>query len=80
MKTFRNSDLVRAGRLIPNRATLCYHDAKFCYHIFAGKTLHGKNQIWRPRLGKVSEHFVNILSSLHFDIASKCPLTKLGES
>ena len=73
MKTFRNSDLVRAGRLIPNRATLCYH-------ILAGKTLHGKNKYGGPGSAKS----VNI--SLKFEVHStltlpvKCPLTKLGES
>ena len=32
MKTFRNSDWLRAVRLNPNSAILCYRSANLCYH------------------------------------------------
>ena len=32
IKKFRNSDWLRAVRLIPNSAILCYHSANLCYH------------------------------------------------
>ena len=105
MKKFRNSDWLRAMRLIPNIAILCYHSANFCYHsailcyhsanfcfsayfcyhsailcyhsayfcyhsanfcyhILVGKRPSREKQIWRPRLGKLREHFVKIRSEL----------------
>ena len=88
MKKFRNSDWLSAVRLIPNSAIMCYHSANlclvisanFCYHILAGKTLHGKNKYG----GQGSANSANI--SLKFEVNStlilpvKCSLTKLEES
>ena len=84
MKKFRNSDWLRAVRLIPISAILCYHSAHLCYQYkfqlsqckfvlthFGGKKPSREKQIWRPRLGKLREHFLKIWSEFYFDTASK---------
>ena len=52
MQAFRNSDWLRAGVLIANSAILCYH-------ILAGKNLHGKKHGGQgsANLGNISLKF-----------------------
>ena len=69
MKKSRNSDWLRAVRLIANlfySVQITFIAVQICVISFWRE-----KQIWRLRLDKLSEHFVKISSEFCFDIASK---------
>ena len=93
METVRNSDWLRAVRLIRNSANFCYHSANFCYQCkFVLSVQISVITFWREKTftrknkygGQGSTNSVNI--SLKCEVNStlilpvKCPLTKLEES
>ena len=85
-KKNRNSDWLRAVRLIRNSAILCYHSENMCYQYkfllsqckfvllqFGGEkpSREKKTNMAAKARRKLREHFVKIWSEFYFDITSK---------